>query len=273
MEWTTNMEGGGTLFFRDEGAYLYFEANRVDDGKGLYKVLIQGMSGVQVLGTMSPCETGLKLSRMVSRSTLGQWGCLPVTKAICQQSYVFEDGKQFNQPIQREKVEEQDIEFEEKIERKKEENIEKNIEENIEEKTELFLPFLEEQEAEGDIIWEPLPQEVGTEDFLGEIEAKEECENLSSDNDALWLPVEEEDVFLPCLHPEQGIFDFGLKEKFSRCTGVLREETVKGFSLAVPYSPHKEFTLTTLFCFGAFKRIRQKKYVVFGFSKEGKPCF
>lgn len=91
MEWNKGMEGGGNLYIRDEGSYVYLEASRPRDQAGLYKIQIQGLEGKQILGTLTPSGDLLKLSRMVSRKHLDQWGCWPIQRAICQLSFPFQE--------------------------------------------------------------------------------------------------------------------------------------------------------------------------------------
>ena len=74
-----NMEGGGTLSLEEEGLRVHLRAVCPDDGRGLYKVWVRGRGGSLLLGTLTPENGRLALSRTLSRSTLGQAGCWPVT--------------------------------------------------------------------------------------------------------------------------------------------------------------------------------------------------
>lgn len=73
------MEGGGTLSLEEEGLRVHLRAVCPDDGRGLYKVWVRGRGGSLLLGTLTPENGRLALSRTLSRSTLGQAGCWPVT--------------------------------------------------------------------------------------------------------------------------------------------------------------------------------------------------
>ena len=69
-----NMEGGGTLSLEEEGLRVHLRAVCPDDGRGLYKVWVRGRGGSLLLGTLTPENGRLALSRTLSRSTLGQAG-------------------------------------------------------------------------------------------------------------------------------------------------------------------------------------------------------
>ncbi len=69
------MEGGGTLSLEEEGLRVHLRAVCPDDGGGLYKVWVRGRGGSLLLGTLTPENGRLALSRTLSRSTLGQAGC------------------------------------------------------------------------------------------------------------------------------------------------------------------------------------------------------
>ena len=83
------MEGGGTLSLREEGPRVHLEAARPDDGRGLYKAWVRGRQGSRLLGTLVPEAGGLRLRRTVSRSSLEQAGCWPVTGGNCVLTYPF----------------------------------------------------------------------------------------------------------------------------------------------------------------------------------------
>ena len=83
------MEGGGTLSLREEGPRVHLEAARPDDGRGLYKAWVRGRQGSLLLGTLVPEAGGLRLRRTVSRSSLTQAGCWPVTGGNCVLTYPF----------------------------------------------------------------------------------------------------------------------------------------------------------------------------------------
>ncbi len=230
MEWTTKMEGGGTLYLRDDGTYVYLEANR--SGAGSYQVILQGLQGGQILGQMNPCETGLKLARMVSRSTMSQWGCLPLVKVICQESYPYSSPE--------------GIASSPKLPLVQEEAAPPSVED-------------EEQWEEIPLATVPLP--------LEEEELWEEVPDLPLEPaiDASFQG------FRPCLTEEIQLHDPILASCFRRCSGVLLREGEGSFALAVPYFPHKEFHLTSLLCLGYVLRLGGEQYVGFSFHRDGKP--
>lgn len=267
------MEGGGTLFIRDEGAFLYFEANRSEEGEGVYKVMIQGVHGSQMLGTMGTCEGGLKLSRMVSRSTLGKWGCLPVTKAICERGYLFEaQGDGFGEKREDgfgERGFLEGLDEEDKGEGLAREEGGKGIEGGV-----LGVEFVgggKEGEEEWERIEEDFLEEGKDFEDIGHWGNLEDLKEGYKEGEEVWVPVEEGGGFLPCFHPERGIASRALGVAVSGCVGVLREEGEDGFSLAVPFERNQEFGLMELFCLGEYREIGGRGYLVFGFSEEGRP--
>ncbi len=248
MEWTTKMEGGGSLYMRDDGHFLYFEANRPHES-GIFKVILQGMGGGQVLGTMELKESGLKLCRMVSRSTIAQWGCLPLTKVICQRSYPPNPLKETafavedvlspmllaeNYPVREEK------------------------EENI--------PVEENSFQESDSMLEKISHLV--EELSPLMDQKSE---IPPEEEVIWTEVPAGRDFFPCSRPDRGIVEPILVQNLRGVKGVLRQEGEEGFALAMPYFPDKAFPLTPLFCLGRLEEIFGRDYVVFHFSKEGRP--
>ena len=83
------MEGGGTLSLREDGPRVRLEAVRPDDGRGLYKAWVRGPGGSFLLGTLLPEKGSLRLVRTVSRSSLEQAGCWPVTGGSGVLTYAF----------------------------------------------------------------------------------------------------------------------------------------------------------------------------------------
>lgn len=206
------MEGGGTLFFRDDGGYVYFEGRKTDFSDGLYKIMILGLQGKKDLGTMLPVDGGLKLTRMVSRQTLAQWGCLPVLQVICEKVYGFSGGKTTEIGKNSSKLEEESVKLEKAAE----------------------WVYLEEEQED-------------------------------------WVAVE--GGFSLMEFPEKGIADKELKETFSLCTGVLRENLEDGFVLAVPFSVNGTFPVMSLFCFARLERLEEGTFLLFYFGKDGKVKF
>lgn len=87
------LAGGGTLRVREEDLWVYLEAVRPDDGRGLYKVWCTGPEGKFLLGTLVPQEGGLRLERRVARKTLQQAGAWPLNggKTVMVYSFTKED--------------------------------------------------------------------------------------------------------------------------------------------------------------------------------------
>lgn len=73
------MEGGGSLTLAEDGPRVRLEAVRPDDGRGLYKAWALGDGGSALLGTLVPEGGVVRLVRTVSRRSLAQAGCWPVT--------------------------------------------------------------------------------------------------------------------------------------------------------------------------------------------------
>lgn len=89
MEERWPLAGGGTLRVWEEGPWVRLEAERPDDGKGLYKVWCRGPGGEYLLGTLAPGAGGLRLERRVSRGTLREAGAWPVTGGRAAMVYPF----------------------------------------------------------------------------------------------------------------------------------------------------------------------------------------
>ncbi len=79
MEEFFELEGGGRLAVREDGAQVRFSAQRRTDGAGLYKVWVRGAGGEMLLGTLAPEGPRLRLERAMSRDSLERAGCWPVT--------------------------------------------------------------------------------------------------------------------------------------------------------------------------------------------------
>lgn len=90
------LAGGGTLRVREEDLWVYLEAVRPDDGRGLYKVWCTGPQGEFLLGTLVPQGGGLRLERRVARKTLQQAGAWPLIggKTVMVYSFTDRDGVQ-----------------------------------------------------------------------------------------------------------------------------------------------------------------------------------
>lgn len=85
------LEGGGTLRVREEEPWVYLEAVRPEDGRGLYKVWCLGAEGEFLLGTLVPRENRLHLERRVAKRTLQEAGAWPLTGGKAVMVYPFTD--------------------------------------------------------------------------------------------------------------------------------------------------------------------------------------
>lgn len=83
------LAGGGSLTVGEDGPRVRLEAVRPNDGKGLYKVWLWGLSGRMLLGTMAPEGEVLRLSRVISRTSLEGQGCWPPTGAEAVMAFSF----------------------------------------------------------------------------------------------------------------------------------------------------------------------------------------
>lgn len=92
MEQQWNMEGGGTLELRRDGAWAWLDARRAMDRKGLYKVWLRGgPGGRMLLGTLVPEKEGLRLTRRLLVSELERSGCWPLEGAQAVRAYSFDE--------------------------------------------------------------------------------------------------------------------------------------------------------------------------------------
>lgn len=86
------LDGGGQLDIREDGGFVRCEATRPNDGRGIYKVWVQGNKGEMLLGTLAPEGGGLRLCRRVSRDSLARAGCWPITGGRCTLTFSFQAG-------------------------------------------------------------------------------------------------------------------------------------------------------------------------------------
>lgn len=285
MEWTTKMEGGGTLYLRDDGTYMYLEANRSGEQGAHFRVILQGLHGDQLLGTMSPREEGgLRLSRMIPRSTLGQWGCLPITKVLCQE--IFTGSEPFSGENLLFQLEEEEIEQGEVAAPK-------------EEISPLISPLLPDEitpkTQKNDTIWKEVSSLLEEED-LGKIEEKPQKTTEKSGEkpsatgesplfEPVFLEVEEvfstEPELQQVTHPERWMADkklaqnlLGYMRKGEKIyEKVANKNLQQGRILAIPYGKEKPFPLTSIFCLARLQQFDEKPYVTFFFDGQGRPNF
>lgn len=267
MEWTTNMEGGGTLYFRDDGSYFYFEARRPyekSDPETAYQVILQGVHGGQLLGKLTPWEGGWKLSQMVSRSTLEKWGCLPVNKVICQKSYGWrQEGNlevsQLERSLDREvDVKEKDLHMCE---------VKSATSSNKKETQERWEKVEEEKISGSQLV-------IGEEETLI-LEKEREMIEIIPEKQEQWVVMEENRVILDgfhlCSQPWTLVENQEIASLLHHYKQVYLRENGKSFTLAIPYFSDKEFPLTSLFSISSVERVEEKHFVLFSFTKEGKP--
>ncbi len=270
MEWTTKMEGGGTLYLRDDGTYMYLEANLSGEKTGQFRVILQGLHGDQLLGTMSPREEGgLRLSRMIPRSTLGQWGCLPITKVLCQEIFTP------SEPILGENLL---FQMEEGDSLPKMEQAEEMASTEVATSTET-LP-----EKEEDTLWEAVEREENTADFFqdkGDFEGNPEgnFEGNEAETPTVFVEVsrETESQLQPAIHPEYWMADKNLAKSLGKNEKVFEKmagnSPDQGRILAIPYGKEKPFPMTSIFCFGRLQWLQGKAFVTFFFDGQGQPKF
>lgn len=78
MERCIEMRGGGRLTLRQEGPRVQLEAERPEDGQGLYKAWLRGSRGGKLLlGTLAPEQGRLRLRRVLSLDAMERAGCWP----------------------------------------------------------------------------------------------------------------------------------------------------------------------------------------------------
>ena len=91
MEEQLEMRGGGVLRLRQEGARVHLEAERPEDGRGLYKVWLHGdQGGKLLLGTLAPEGGRLRLRRTLTVSALERAGCWPQFRPAAVLAFSFQ---------------------------------------------------------------------------------------------------------------------------------------------------------------------------------------
>ncbi len=97
MEGRLEMEGGGTLAWRQEGPRVYLEAERPVDGRGLYKVWLQGRQEGEklLLGTLAPERDALRLRRTLSLDELKRRGVWPPERAESPLAFPFQSAQRW----------------------------------------------------------------------------------------------------------------------------------------------------------------------------------
>ena len=96
MEGKLPMRGGGLLRVTQEGIRVRLEAEREEDGRGLYKVWVWGQGGGRfLLGTLAPEGGRLQLRRSLAVGELERRGCWPVTGAESILAFPFVQEEQW----------------------------------------------------------------------------------------------------------------------------------------------------------------------------------
>ena len=79
MSETIPLENGGHLTYSQKGTQVHITVSRPLDNSGLYKAWLKGHDGEYLLGTLSPEQDKLALSKTVSQDTLSRKGCWPIS--------------------------------------------------------------------------------------------------------------------------------------------------------------------------------------------------
>ena len=94
MEHRFKLEGGpGSLRIRGNGLRVEAEAERPDDGRGLYKAYLKGQGGELLLGTMAPEDGLLRVRRAFSLDELRRRGVWPVLGGGARLTFLFQGRK------------------------------------------------------------------------------------------------------------------------------------------------------------------------------------
>lgn len=92
------LDGGGALEFREEGAQVFCSVCRGMDGAGLYKVWLYGERADFLLGTLVPEGSALRLRRTLSADTLKRAGCWPIRGGKTAMAFSFAPQEQPSYP-------------------------------------------------------------------------------------------------------------------------------------------------------------------------------
>lgn len=94
LEQRMELEGGGRLEVREDGARVHLSVCRKLDSAGLYKVWLRGPRGELLLGTLTPDGRYLRLGRTMSRDALNSAGCWPITGGRAALAFAFSNQAQ-----------------------------------------------------------------------------------------------------------------------------------------------------------------------------------
>ncbi len=83
------LEHGGYLTFSEHGAQVTFTVSKERDESGLYKAWLRGPGGEYLLGTLSPEQDQLTVTKTVSKSALLNAGCWPVSGGYTALAFPF----------------------------------------------------------------------------------------------------------------------------------------------------------------------------------------
>ncbi len=89
MSMVMELSGGGQMKLWEDGGRIFFSCRCPLYRDGLYKVWVQGDGGEMILGTLTPGDGALLLSRAITVGELRRCGCWPVRSARCGMVYPF----------------------------------------------------------------------------------------------------------------------------------------------------------------------------------------
>ena len=95
------LDGGGRLCIEEAGGFVCCEVTRPNDGRGIYKVWLDGNGDGFLLGTLVPEGDALCLRRRVSRDSLVRAGCWPVGSGRCVLTFPFRRSGWVREPTER----------------------------------------------------------------------------------------------------------------------------------------------------------------------------
>lgn len=93
------LDNGGCLMLSEHGTQVKLTVSRGLDQSGLYKAWLHGSCGEYLLGTLSPEQGQLCLTRTVSKDTLMRAGCWPVTGGRTALAFPFSAPQTSRKPV------------------------------------------------------------------------------------------------------------------------------------------------------------------------------
>ena len=89
MSETISLENGGHLNITKNGNQIQLTVSKEMDSSGLYKAWLRGPGGEYLLGTLSPEQGHLTLTKTVSLDTLSREGCWPISGGRIAMAFQF----------------------------------------------------------------------------------------------------------------------------------------------------------------------------------------